>query len=109
MPHIAKIRKVLEALGYKEDDLLLFTLRRFEKLSKSNVNIEAKDNNELKEKFRMFAARNDLRVLDSDFPSLNGSMKLKNLIDFLREYDEKFNLNWCEIDFKEITIKPIFL
>jgi hypothetical protein len=27
----------------------------------------------------------------------------------LREYDDKFNLNWCEIEFKELTIKPVYL
>jgi len=109
MPHISKIKKVLEALGYKDEDLLQFKLKRFEKLNRTNVNIEAKDEKELKEKFKMFADRHNLEIIDDKFPALHGSMELKNLIEFLREYDERFNLNWCEIDFKEITIKPVYL
>ena len=109
MPHIGKVQKVLEALGYKENDLVLFKLKRFEKLNRTNVNIEAKDAKELKEKFMMFAERHKLNVVDDQFPALHGSMELKELIEFLREYDEKFNLNWCELDFKEITIKPVYL
>ena len=109
MPHIGKIQKVLEALGYQENDLILFKLKRFEKLNLTNVNLKAKDTKELKEKFEMFAERHKMKIIDEQFPALHGSMELKNLVDFLREYDEKFNLNWCEIDFKEITIKPVYL
>lgn len=109
MPHILKIKKVLEALGYKESDELLFTIKRFEKLRKTNVNVEVKDDNVLQEMFKMFAKRHNMTIINNEFPTLNGSMKLKDLINFLREYDEKFNINWCEIDFKEITIKPAYL
>lgn len=109
MPHIEKVRKVLEALGYKENDLILFKLKRFEKLNKTNVNIQSKDTHDLKEKFKLFAERYNLRIIDDDFPALSGNIELKDLIEFLKEYDEKFNLNWCEIDFKEITVKPVYL
>ena len=109
MPHIEKIKKILDALGYKDGDVLLFTIRRFEKLKRESVNIAAKNNEELSEKFGLFAERNKLRIVDDKFFSLNGNMKLSNFIDFLREYDDKFNLNWCEIEFKELTIKPVYL
>jgi hypothetical protein len=109
MPHISKIQKVLEALGYKETDLITFKLKRFEKLNKTNVNIQAKDANELDEKYKLFTERYELRIIDDAFPAVSGRMELKEFIEFLREYDEKFNLNWCEIDFKEFTIKPAYL
>jgi len=109
MPHIEKIKKVLETLGYKENDVLLFTIRRFEKLKRESVNITANNNEELAEKFRLFAERNKLRIIDETFFSLKGNMELNNFMEFLREYDEKFNLNWCEIEFKELTIKPVYL
>jgi hypothetical protein len=36
-------------------------------------------------------------------------LPFNRFIEFLEEYDEKFDLNWCEIDLKEVVLKPIYL
>jgi hypothetical protein len=107
--HIEKISRVLETLGYRPDDELLFTLRRFEPIDRIHTKIDATDDEEAMRKFSMFAERHRLRVIGNEFPSLNGVLKVRELIEFLREYDDKFDLAWCELDFKEMVIRPNYL
>jgi hypothetical protein len=109
MSRIEKIKSVLQSLGYSPDMTVRFTLRRFEKVDRIHTNAKVKSEEQLKERFELFNNRYDMKIVGDNFPSSSGQLKVKNFFEFLEEYDEKFNLDWCEIEFKEITIKLAYL
>jgi len=106
---VEKIKAVLQALGYPEDATIRFTVHRFEKLDKIHVNVKKKEKAEIEEMFNLFHKRFGLKIKGDNFPSSQGELQIFKFIEFLEEYDEKFNLDWCDIDFKELTIKPTYL
>lgn len=109
MNRIEKIKNMLESLGYTSDMNVMFTLKRFEKVDNIHSNVKGKDDEQIYEMFKMFNSRHKLRIVGQTFPSSAGEMSIKNFLDFLEEYDDKFGLEWCEIDFKELSIKPVYL
>jgi hypothetical protein len=109
MEDFSKITKVLEALGYGKEHDLRFTLHRFERLDSAHIKFKEKDRKKILEVFEKFHFRHAVKVKEGEFPSSVGVLPFNRFIEFLEEYDEKFDLNWCEIDLKEVVLKPIYL
>ena len=105
---IRKIEKILNALGYEEDAVIMFTLRRFERLNKHHIKLNI-SNEKIQDVFEKFHERFGVKIHDNEFPSSSGNLKIRHFIEFLEAYDEKFDLNWCEIDLKELIIRPRYL
>jgi hypothetical protein len=106
---MSKVRDMLYSLGYAQDATIMFTIKRLERLDPIHVNASGKEEEQIKEMFDLFHRRYGVRIIGGVFPSSSGSLQIDTLIEFLEEYDEKFNLDWCEIDFKELIVKPIYL
>ncbi|MDD5181668.1 MAG: hypothetical protein PHC66_00685 [Candidatus Nanoarchaeia archaeon] len=109
MERIERIKRVLDALGYKETSTVQFTLRRFEKVDRIHANIKGKTDEQLHEIFKMFNKRYEMKLVGESFPSTAGALTVKEMLDYLEEYDNKFSLDWCELDFKEVIIKLSYL
>lgn len=109
MEDFNKIIKVLEALGYGNEHILKFKIKRFERLDPAHIKFNEKNKEKIIEIFMKFHLRHAVEATEDEFPASRGVLPLNRFIQFLEEYDEKFDLNWCEIDLKEITIKPIYL
>ena len=105
MDRIERIKRVLDVLGYKEETKVQFTLRRFEKVDRIHANIKGKNDEQLHEIFKMFNKRYGMKLVGESFPSTAGALTVKEMLDYLEEYDHKFSLDWCELDFKEVIIK----
>ena len=104
-----KIKNMLEALGYTCDANIRFSLRRFEKVDRIHSNVKGKDEEQLNEMFKLFHTRFGIKIAGNTFPVSTGEISVKKFMDFLGEYDEKFGLDWCEIEFKELSIKPAYI
>lgn len=109
MSRIEKIKSMLHSLGYTHDATVRFIVRRFEKVDSLHVSVRGKNDDKVKEMFDKFHVRHGVNIVGGNFPSSSGQLQIDRLIEFLEEYDEKFNLNWCEVDFKELIIKPAYL
>jgi hypothetical protein len=84
-------------------------VHRFEKVDKLHTNVKGKEKDRLEEMFELFHKRFGVKIKGDNFLSSHGELQISKFIEFIGEYDEKFNLDWCDIDFKELTIKPVYL
>lgn len=109
MERTSKIKNILNSLGYLEDSTIKFVIKRFEKVDHIHVSVTGKDEEKLMEMFELFHKKHEVKISEGNFPSSVGELDMSSFMDFLEEYDKKFNLDWCEIDFKELTVKPVYL
>ena len=106
---IDKIAAVIAALGYKPMDVVHVLIRRLEPLKGMFVNLKGKSDGEIDVMFRQFNKANGAVVKGSPHYVSIIEARVSELLNFLEEYDTKYNLRYCEIEFKEVLIRPSYM
>jgi archaellum biogenesis ATPase FlaH len=102
---IEKIRRILIALGL-EKKKIKFAIRRSELLDSEHVNISG----DIKEKFIALHKKYNLGIENlKSYPVSHGELEMEKLLEFLKEYDKMFDLNYTVIDIDAIIINPSLL
>lgn len=95
-----KLQKILEVLQLKT---VKFAVRRSESLEPEFVNLTSR----IKESFEELHSRYNVKIYNlSSYPVSSGELSPELLIKFLKEYDEKFNLEYAVIDMGFLLINP---
>ncbi len=94
---LEKIRRIINALGYDDEDKILVTLRREGQISEENLF------EDLHKKYGLNFKK--IKII----PTTYGEIKLKDFIKFLEEYDELWGLETVLIDLSSVIINPAYL
>ena len=102
---IEKIRKILIALEL-EKKKIKFAVRRSELLDNEHVNISE----DIKERFIDLHKKYNLKIENlRSYPVSHGELEMEKLLEFLKEYDKMFDLNYTVIDIDAVIINPSLL